>query len=124
MTSRLTLQCGVTSIPAKHSAVFIRPQHDWCWGHVGTVLYVLEWSSCADKDFCPVNVASVLRHHRILLWVCLNFMVFHSKIKLLCCDLMKDRHNTNTEIIDIGLISLIRFDFTSEIVSHSYATIG
>jgi hypothetical protein len=51
MTLRLTLQCGVTNIPAKHSVVFIRSQHEWCWGHVGIILYVSELYSCAGKDF-------------------------------------------------------------------------
>jgi len=88
-------------------------QHDWCWEHVGIVLYVLEWSSCAGKDFCPVTVTSILMHQRILLRVCLNSIIFHSKSKLLCRDLMKDRHDSNTQITDItiGLISVIRFDF-------------
>jgi len=113
MTSRLTLQCGLTSIPAKLSVVFTRSQHDWCWGHVRIVLYVLEWSSCAGKAACPVTVTSILMHQRILLRVFLNSMIFYSKSKLLCCDLMKDRHDTNTKITDItiGLTSVIRFDF-------------
>ena len=39
-----------------------------------------------------------------------------------CCDLLQEMHNTNTEIIDIGvnLFSMIRFDFIQVFNSFTF----
>jgi glutathionyl-hydroquinone reductase len=42
--------------------------------------------------------------------------------QLLCCDLMEEMHNSNTEIIDtdIGLFCVVRFDIMYVAVVHCY----
>jgi hypothetical protein len=120
MTTSLTLQCGATSVPAKHNVVFIRSQHEWFCGHIQVLGLV---TLCRNVVWNAVLVQTrlVSCHHYFNSYATSNFcsgFVRTSRysilnIKLLCCNLMKDMSDTNTEITDtrIRLLSVIRFDF-------------